>query len=382
MSLKVLHIINGEFFAGAERVQDLLALKLPDFNFECDFICLKEGDFERFRKSTSKISLFPMRSKFDFSVSKRIIEQVKDQNYRLVHSHTPRSALIGKKIAKALNIPLVHHVHSPTLRDTDNKLKNILNAFIEDKLVLPSADHLIPVSFSLKNYLLEHGVSEDKITPVPNGVPIVSSTPAWQAPEADTWLIGTVALFRPRKGLEVLLHAIKQLKEQGLNIRLKAVGTFETKEYEASIKKLANVLKIENLIEWTGFTSNVHAEMESMHIFVLPSLFGEGLPMVVIEAMSVGIPVVSTDVEGIPDVLDHGKAGVIVPPNDSAALAKGIASYISGEQDPITTARTAHTRQAQIYSDTAMAKAVASIYHQIIAIDPNKNHNKGLKELN
>jgi len=365
MSLKVLHIINGEFFAGAERVQDLLALRLPEFGYECDFICLKEGDFGRYRKSTSKMDVFPMRSRFDLAISKRIIEHVKNQNYQLIHTHTPRSALIGKKVAKALGIPLVHHVHSPTLRDTENKFRNLLNAFIEDKLVLPRADHLIPVSLSLKTYLLEHGVSERKITPVLNGVPIVSSTPAWKAPESEPWIIGTVALFRPRKGLEVLLHSIKNLKDQGLNVKLKAVGTFETKEYEASIKQLAKELKVENLIEWTGFTRQVHAEMESMHIFVLPSLFGEGLPMVVIEAMSVGIPVVSTAVEGIPDVLDHGSAGVIVTPDDSSALSKGISSYITGEKDPLVTASIAHARQAEFYSDTAMAKAVASIYQKL-----------------
>ena len=365
MSLKVLHIINGEFFAGAERVQDLLAFKLPEFGYECDFICLKEGCFGRYRKSTSKMDVFSMRSRFDLAVSKRIIEHVKNQNYQLVHTHTPRSALIGKKVAKALSIPLVHHVHSPTLRDTENKFKNLINAFIADKLVLPSADHLIPVSLSLKDYLLEHGVSERKITPVLNGVPIVSSTPTWKAPESNSWIIGTVALFRPRKGLEVLLRSIKNLKVQGLNVKLKAVGTFETQEYEASVKQLARDLNIESSIEWTGFTSQVHTEMESMHIFILPSLFGEGLPMVVIEAMSVGIPVVSTAVEGIPDVLDHGNAGIIVTPNSPSSLSQGISSYITGKQDPLTTARIAHARQAELYSDTAMAKAVALTYQKI-----------------
>jgi len=366
MSYKILHIINGEHFAGAERVQDLLALNLPKLGFECEFICLKEGEFNKRRNSTCPSTVFAMNSKFDLGVSKRIINAVKDKNFQIIHTHTARSALIGKKIARALNIPWVHHVHSPTARDTESIIRNTLNAFIEDYLILPKADHLIPVSLSLKDYLLEHGVDESKITPVFNGVPIVKSAVNWLPPENGKWTIGTVALFRPRKGLEVLLNAIQKLKENDHKIRLKAVGIFETPEYENEIKGLAQKLNITDLIEWTGFSNDVHKEMEPMHIFVLPSLFGEGLPMVVIEAMSVGIPVVSTDVEGIPDVLDNGKAGIIVKANSVTGLTEGLMTYINGITSPLETTLTAHKRQKDYFSDIAMTKGVSDIYLNLI----------------
>lgn len=367
MTKKVLHLINGEHFAGAERVQDLLALRLPEFGYECDFVTLKKGKFKDYRKSQGVLEEIPMESKFDLSVSKRIIEFAKDKEYALVHTHTPRSALIGKKVARGLNIPLIHHLHSPTQRDTESFIRNAMNSFIEDRLVLPGADHIIPVSFSLKDYLLEHGVPEYKITPIPNGVPIVRDEVSWIPPE-EKWVIGTVALFRPRKGLEVLLKAIANLVERKHPVILKAVGTFETPEYESSIKALARDLKIEEHIEWSGFKQDVLSEMDTMHVFVLPSLFGEGLPMVVIEAMSVGTPVVSTFVEGIPDVLDQGKAGVIVEPNNVDALASGIELYLNAEKDPRLTAQLAHRRQANIFSDTAMSKSVAECYTKILSL--------------
>lgn len=362
---KVLHIVNGEFYAGAERVQDLLALCLPEFGYECGFVCLKDGVFAQHRRSINPLAVIPMRSRFDVSLVKRIADMARSDDYKIIHTHTPRSALIGRLVARKLGVPLVHHVHSPTQRDTENRFRNFANALLENYLVLPSASQLVAVSSSLKNYLLEHRVADTRITVVPNGVPIVRAAPVWQPPVAE-WTIGTVALFRPRKGIEVLLRSIRELLDLGLNVRLKAVGTFETGAYEQAIKGLSSELGLIDKVEWTGFSNNVHREMESMHVFVLPSLFGEGLPMVVIEAMSVGVPVVASRVEGIPEVIGVQGAGVVVEPDNVASLTQGIKALVTGEISAQSTAVVAHTRQATHYSDRAMAKAVAGVYQRVV----------------
>jgi glycosyltransferase involved in cell wall biosynthesis len=361
---KVLHIINGEFFAGAERVQDLLALRLPDFGYECGFVCLKKGVFAKHRKSSVSLEVMAMRSRVDFAIVSRIATFAKSGGYQIIHTHTLRSALIGRLVASKLRLPLVHHVHSPTQRDTESTLRNIANALIEDKLILPSATHLVAVSSSLKGYLLDRGVSSARITVVPNGVPVVRSEPSWHTP-VDEWVIGTVALFRPRKGIEVLLKSLRELLDQGLNVRLKAVGTFETSEYERAIVELVKELGLVDKVEWTGFSNDVHREMEGMHAFVLPSLFGEGLPMVVIEAMSVGIPVVASRVEGIPEVLNTPEVGVVVAPNDVPSLTNGLKALISGVVPARAMACVAHARQMNQYSDVAMARAVAMVYQHV-----------------
>jgi len=364
---RVLHIINGEFFAGAERVQDLLAQQLPNFGDEVGFACLKNGVFGQYRRSTCPMAVLPMRSRLDMTIAARVTEHARAGGYQLIHTHTPRSALVGRSVARRLKLPLVHHVHSPTQRDTESKLRNLLNAGLEDHLVLPSADQLIAVSGSLRHYLLERGVPEAKITVVPNGVPVVSQEPAWQEPQLGQWVIGTVALFRPRKGIEVLLQALRLLLDQGLPVRLKAVGPFETPEYEASVKQLVTELGLADQVRWTGFCRDVHAEMADMQVFVLPSLFGEGLPMVVIEAMSVGIPVVASRVEGIPEVIGAEGAGIVVEPNDPASLAAGLASLVSRQVSAREISVAAHRRQAQHYSDVAMAKAVSAVYQRALS---------------
>lgn len=364
--IKVLHLINGEFFAGAERVQDLLALRLPEQDVEVSFVCLKEGTFTDYRRSSVPLVTIPRRSRTLFSVASHIADRTKDAGFRIVHTHTTRSALIGAAVAKKLGVPMVHHMHSPTRRNTESAVRDWINAAMEDHTILPRAAHIIAVSNSIRQYLLEHNVENERISVVPNGVPVVSDTPAWRPPAAEEWIIGTVALFRPRKGIEVLLRSLRELLNLGLNVRLRAVGTFESKGYEQSVKQLCSQLNILDRVEWCGFSSNVQLEMASMHAFVLPSLFGEGMPMVVIEAMSMGLPVVASHVEGIPEVIGKENAGIVVEPNDPTKLTKAIAKLITSKEDALDISAAAHRRHFAHYSDRAMASAVAKVYRNVL----------------
>ena len=104
-----------------------------------------------------------------------------------------------------------------------------------------------------------------------------------------------------------------------------------------------------------------------MHAFVLPSLYGEGMPMVILEAMSMGLPVVSTTVEGIPEVVRHGRDGLLVAPDDAGELARAIGMLASGELDGEVLGDSGRQRQSERFSDLSMARGVADIYAQVLA---------------
>ena len=259
---------------------------------------------------------------------------------------------------------MVHHVHSPTSRDTEDAFRNYINALIEN-LSLNGASRLISVSKSLEEHLRKQRFDAHKIRVVANGVPTPGPLPNRATPKAD-WLIGCVALFRPRKGLEVLLRAISRVRAEGKSVRLRAVGPFETPEYETHIRTLVDSLNIGENIDWIGFTEDVNAEMRRMDLFVLPSLFGEGMPMVILEAMAMGVPVVASRVEGIPEVIEPDRTGVIVPPNDSYALAKGIISIMERPEAWSSIRSRAYELQVDKYSAKSMARGVAEVYRQIL----------------
>ena len=363
--IKVLHVINGEFFSGAERVQDVLALRLPDYGYDVGFVCLKPLKFSVCRQSTGPLYDVPMRSKFDFAPVWEIVRIVKQEGYMILHSHTPRSLMIARLASFFSGVPLVHHVHSPTIRDTESMWRNRINAVIE-WLSLAGIARLVPVSRSLENYLKQQGWLARQIRMVANGV--VTPGPLLdRAIPGSEWIIGSVALFRPRKGMEVLIQAFAKLCHRGLPVRLRAVGPFETVEYEMFIKSMAADLGVADKIDWIGFVQDVNKEFLEMDVLVLPSLFGEGMPMVILEAMANGVPVVATNVEGIPEVIKHGETGLVVPAGDSEQLAHELQSMICGEFNWRAIRVDAYRLQVTNFSDHSMAKGVAQIYDETLA---------------
>jgi glycosyltransferase involved in cell wall biosynthesis len=104
-----------------------------------------------------------------------------------------------------------------------------------------------------------------------------------------------------------------------------------------------------------------------MDLFVLPSLFGEGLPMVVLEAMAHGVPVVGTRVEGVPEAIRDGIEGVLANPGDAADLASAIRRFLDGTVDWQTIRGAAYARHGADFSDGAMASRVAAVYREVLA---------------
>ncbi len=367
---RVLHLINGEHYSGAERVQDLLARELPKFGYDVGFACVKPLRFPSARETTSApLHKFPMRGRFDLRVVRKLIRLVADEEFELVHAHTPRTALVGRLVAKRAGVPFIYHVHSPAGHDSTRQLINVFNALVEWHC-LREADCLIAVSPSLKRYMIARGFRADCVVCVPNGV----SAPACACdrnPPVSTWTLGTVALFRPRKGMEVLLEALAALRSWGVDVRLRAVGGFETLAYETAILGLADRLGLAGAIEWTGFTREVNAELAKMDLFVLPSLFGEGLPMVVLEAMAAGVPVVATRVEGVPEAVVHRETGLLVDSGSVSQLASAIRHFVEGKIDFAALSHNGRERHTALFSDLVMARNIAEVYRAVLAKGPS-----------
>ena len=123
------------------------------------------------------------------------------------------------------------------------------------------------------------------------------------------------------------------LRSQGMPVRLRAVGDFETAEYRRQVVRLGEDLGLAGAVDWVGFQRDVDSQLAQMDLFVLPSLFGEGLPMVLLEAMSAGLPVISTRVEGIPEAVRDGREGLLAEPGDANELAAAIGRVVCGQVD-------------------------------------------------
>ncbi len=363
--MRVLHLVNGEVYAGAERVQDHLAARLPELGVDIGFACLKPGLFPKMRRSQSTpLYEIAMRGRCDLTGLSRLADIVRREGYDILHAHTPRSVLVGRLLAAWTGRPLVYHAHSPTSRDTTHRWRNFINTTVE-RCCLRGAKKIIAVSHSLGEHMRREGYQADRISVTPNGVP---APPIMRnnVPPQEEWLLGAVALIRPRKGLEVLLQALSIVRQQGLPVRLKVVGPFENEAYEAELKTLADQQNVSEAIEWAGFQHDVPHHIAMFDLFILPSLFGEGLPMVVLEAMAAGVPVVGSEVEGVPEAIRNGVDGLLVRPQDPQHLAEAIAKFVGGDVDWAALRASALRRHAEHFSDRSMAAGVAAAYRQVL----------------
>jgi len=359
---RVLHVVNGEHYSGAERVQDLLAAELPRFGFDVAFACVKPYLFPSMRKTKeATLHRTPMHGRIDFGCARRLTDLICEEEYALVHAHTPRSLLVGSQAALRAGVPLVYHVHSPTARDSTRRIQNFFNARLEH-WSLRRASRLIAVSPSLKQFMQDQGFDQGRITYVPNGVPEMHRID--RTVPTGCWTLGMAALFRPRKGVEVLIEALAAIRSRGGDVRLRAVGPFETPEYEREVKSMVVRLGVKDAIDWTGFTDDIGAELRQIDLFVLPSLFGEGLPMVVLEAMAAGLPVIASHVEGVPEAIRHRHEGLLVEPASVSQLSSAIEELIAGDAgiEYEQFCENSRLRHAKSFSVRAMALNVAEVY--------------------
>jgi glycosyltransferase involved in cell wall biosynthesis len=367
---RVLHVVNGEHFSGAERVQDLLALELPQFGFEVGFACLKHGLFAEKRASQeSPLHDLRMRGKFDVRPSRELARIAREGDYALLHAHTPRSLLVASLAAMQTGLPLVYHVHSPASRDSTRPVANWLNDRVE-RWAARGAKQLLTVSPTLTEHMRGMGFSPDVLHCVLNGVPsLPEGAPGSRRRKQPIgpFVVGMVALFRPRKGAEVLLDAIAELRERGHDVRLQAIGPFETDEYREELYQREAGLALQEVVHWTGFTDDVPAELAKIDALALPSLFGEGLPMVVLEAMAAGLPVVATRCEGTTEAVLDGETGFVVEPASVVQMADAIEKLVVGKVDYAEMSLAARNRHADRFSARSMARHVARVYDAVLA---------------
>ncbi len=364
---RVLHIINGEVFSGAERVQQLLGLQLPAFGYDPSFVCIKPGKFaECCDLPAERVWAEPMQHRRDLRVVERIAQRAMKSSIKLIHAHTPRSAMVASAVAKKMGLPWIYHVHSPTVRDSTRRVQNWINDCVE-RLALQSVQRIITVSKSLRREMLCRGYDRHKVIAIANGVAVQEPIPTEERRDAQHWRLGMVAFIRPRKGIEVLLQAMQRIAVRWPNVHLDVIGGFESEAYRSHIVELTERLGIAHQVHWRGFLRDVQSGLRPLDAMVLPSLFGEGMPMVVLEALAMGIPTIATAVEGTPEVIRDGREGYLAQPQDSDSLAMAIERLISDRDAWRIMSFNAFQRHRTNFTDTIMAQKVGHAYTRTLA---------------
>jgi glycosyltransferase involved in cell wall biosynthesis len=281
-----------------------------------------------------------------FKSYKIFTKLVKNCDLVHAHGHVYMSSYMAGMVAKKFKKPFIVTQHN-TFIDYQSFLNIFeqLNDFIIGKSTLKHADRIITVSEETKKYVLRLGADKTKTSVIYNGV------------DADIFHLANKEESRNILGLpksrKIIFSVRRLVYKNGLDTLLESVPHIVHKHPEAlfvvagkgpSRKLIENrmkELKIENNIKLAGFVPDklLPAYYNAADYFILPSASGEGLPLVLLEAMACGLPVIATAVGGTPEILEHMKTGILVPPRNPEAmtkaqlklLSKGLGSSFGGE---------------------------------------------------
>ena len=263
------------------------------------------------------------------------LKAIKSSKIVHAHGHPYLTSLIAAKLAKRYSKPFVLTQHN-TFIEYDSIFDNIerLNDLAVGKETLKEADKIIAVSNATKNYVLSLGAKPEKVKVLHNGVDLVRFRPLAGKREEMRRKLGisqnsivvlTVRRLVYKNGIDTLIESANIAVKKNPKIVFLVVGKGpDLNKVQMRIEQLG----IENNFRFTGFVKDEDLPFyyNAADFFALPSKSGEGLPLVALEAMACGLPVIATNVGGISEILmeDYGK---IVPPNQPELLAKAILEF-------------------------------------------------------
>lgn len=241
----------------------------------------------------------------------------------LVHLHGYKAELLGRLAAAGLKKPVVVTLHNYLVYPGSRVLLTPLFYFFEKSWPLP-VHRYIAVSAALKHDFLARSSTDPKrVVVVHNGIRPERFSQARPLPELKALgspLIGTALRLTHQKGIDVLLQAAPLILQRypAASLLISGQGPLEKELQE----KVARMGLAERII-FLGFVENLPEFLASLDIFVLPSRT-EGLGIIILEALASGVPVLASNVGGIPEIITSGTHGLLVPAQDPGQLAAGI----------------------------------------------------------
>jgi glycosyltransferase involved in cell wall biosynthesis len=279
----------------------LLARDLASLGAEVRAVAVDARVAERFDAVGARAAVLPLARALDPVGAVRVRRFVNGAD--VVHSHDRRSGLWVRALPGGpARIHTLHGLPEPFLTEAPPSIKARVAYRGLDRGLRRFTDVLVTPSHAMARLLVERiGYALDELVVVPNGVDV----PEALVPRGER--VGTIALLEPVKGLEYLIEAAAVLR--------RPLVIFGTGSQEAALRERASGMDV----EFAGYVPARDA-LKRLSVFVLPSIM-ENSPLALLEAMAAGIPVVASDVGGIPE---YAPPEALVPPRDPAALAAAI----------------------------------------------------------
>jgi glycosyltransferase involved in cell wall biosynthesis len=298
-----------------------------------------------------------------FSCALDLRKILKDHQINIIHSNSVLNCLIAGISRFFMPVKIVHTAHSWG----DNK------TFLSAMAVNIFADRVIAVSEATAKKYIEHGVARKKFHVIHNGVDLELFSKIdkeklqglrqeLNIPE-NTRVITTIArIEEERKGHKTLIDAASVVRKKFHDIVFLVTGNGPL---VTSLKTMVSNYKLHDNIIFTGGRDDIPELLSLTDIFCLPSQW-EGCPLVIAEAMACGVPVVASNVDGIPEMIEDGKTGYLIPAGESKMLAEKLIFLLENNEIICRMSEAATKKAKKTFSLDVMFKKTINIYNQVL----------------
>lgn len=322
--------------------------------------------YESIKVGRHEIPLNPYRLALRFRDALRLNRFIRRERIDLVHTNNLDSHLTGWFLNKLFRIPVIWHIRILTWP----------RSFYRP----PWVNRIIFVSESVRRAALGSRAGDPRAIVIPNGLDLDGFK---YFPEASSlvriefgWptdcpIVGTVGRLTQQKRHELLVRAAQVFKSEGRQVRWLIVGgeienRRAVESEEQRLRALARELNVEQEVVFAGDRRDVARLLSAFDVFAFPA-FNDSNPRSVLEAMALGRPIVASRSGGLPELLDDGRAGVLVEPDNLDAMVGALRDLLTKPEQARDFGDSARARARACYTIQAHARRAESVYESVLS---------------
>jgi glycosyltransferase involved in cell wall biosynthesis len=362
---------------GAERLAAEVAARLDPDRYE-SVLCVsrapkdpamasatESADLERLHAQGLRVLPLGRSSTYAVWNWRPLLAALREQRVDVLHAHKHGSNIWGSLLGRIARTPVVlAHEHTWSFEG------NPMRRFLDRNLIARLCDRVIAVSRDDRRKMIElEGIPPDRVEFVPLGIDALAPP----SPDDDLRLdlgidaeapvIGAVGRLTPQKGLPALLEAARILRPSFPDLRVLIVGEGELRgELEESVARFG----LGETVTLTGFRADIPNVLASLDVAVLSSEW-EGSPLAVLEYMDAACPIVATRVGGVPDLIEDGVEGRLVPTRDPSALSEAVGSLLRDRRAARRLGEAARDRRRREFTIQNTVRRIEALYDDLLS---------------
>lgn len=354
--MNILQVITPSKVAGAERTTTSLCEHLTRHGHRVVVICKAGQPLIPVMKGIGlDVRSLRIGGKLNVAAPLRIAQVAREEQVQVINAHLSSAALWSSIAGRIAGVPTIATVRA-----------------LNTKTCFQLADRLIAVSQAVKSHLVEQGLPAERIDVVYNGIDPRRYHAALPTLEAkarlgiapETLLCGVTAHLTAKKGHHIFLQAAATVARKLPNVHFLLLGEGPERP---RLEAMARELGLGERVTFAGFHQDVLPFYAAMDVVVLPSIAGEGLPRVLLEASCLGKAVIGTDLSGVPELVLDGETGFVVPPGSPEALARRLEELLAGAELRGRFGEAARTRVLTHFNVDNMVRQTVKIYENVLA---------------